>query len=192
MKTLTVDLEPEDNADNWIEENYILDKSGKLKHEDKPTTRKGNIGEKLIRQKLVDQGFVCTTGWTEGPEPIDIFCLKPPRVRSLIAVEVKTKNPYDGEYGINANQYETYRRLKIPVELYFINAQAKTVYWIRFSELIELKPRTAPFPDGKPGRFFAVNSLKPESIIDSTVVKCINKWSDLIRLRKKNGCLISI
>ena len=188
MKTLTVDLRPEDDADNWFEENYILDKSGELEHEDKPTTRKGNIGENLIRKSLVDSGWVCTSGWTPGAEPADIICQCPPKVDRLIAVEVKTKNPYDGEYGINANQYETYQKLKIPVELYFINAQAKTVYWIQFSELVKLGPRTGSFPDGKLGRFFAVNSLSPEAIINSTVVEYIDKWSDLIRLRKKNGC----
>jgi Holliday junction resolvase-like predicted endonuclease len=189
MRTLTINLRPEDNADNWIEENYI-DISGNLKHEDKPTTRKGNIGENLIRKSLVDRGWVCTSGWTSGAEPADIICQRPPKVDRLIAVEVKTKNPYDGEYGINANQYETYQKLKIPVELYFINAQAKTIYWIQFSELVKLEPRTDSFPDGKLGRFFAVNNLSPEAVIDSTVVEYINKWSNLIYLRKKNGCLV--
>ena len=190
MDIYTINLKPEDDADNWDEKDYTLDKFGRLKHEDWLTTRIGDIGENLIRQKLVDQGFVCTTGWTEGPEPIDIFCLKPPRVRSLIAVEVKTKKPYNGEYGVNANQYETYKdlNLKIPVELYFVNVQAEKVYWIQFSELAKLEPRTDSFPDGKLGRFFAVNNLETIAIIDPTVVDCINKWSDLIRLRKKNGC----
>ena len=189
MKTLTVDLRPEDDADNWFEENYILDKSGELEHEDKPSTKMGNVGENLIRKHLVEQGYVCTTGWTPGREPADIICQKAPNIHHLFAIEVKTKDPWDNgyglEFGINVNQYITYRGLKIPLKLYFVSARRQTVYMIEFKKLETLKPREDDWNDGKKGYFFTIDNFEISAVIDPTVVKCINKWSDLNRSRNK-------
>ena len=97
-----------------------------------PTTRKGTIAERYVRDVLVSSGWHIYTYSADQPHPVDMIAITSDG--ELVAVEVKCKcaRIYYPDTGIDRNDYYAYHNLQsqlnLPVLLLFVDIYTKTVY----------------------------------------------------------------
>jgi len=97
-----------------------------------PTTRKGAIAERYVRDVLVGMGWHIYTYSADQPHPVDMIAITPDG--RLVAVEVKCKcaRIYYPDTGIDRNDYYAYHNLQsqlnLPVLLLFVDHYTRTVY----------------------------------------------------------------
>jgi hypothetical protein len=97
-----------------------------------PTTRKGTIAERYVRDVLVSMGWHIYAYAADQPHPVDMLAITPQN--QLVAVEVKCKcaRMYYPDTGIDRNDYYAYHdlqaQLNLPVLLLFVDNYSKTVY----------------------------------------------------------------
>jgi hypothetical protein len=97
-----------------------------------PTTRKGTIAERYVRDVLVSSGWHIYTYSADQSHPVDMLAITPDG--RLVGVEVKCKcaRIYYPDTGIDRNDYYAYHNLQsqlnLPVLLLFVDHYSKTVY----------------------------------------------------------------
>ena len=97
-----------------------------------PTTRKGTIAERYVRDVLVSMGWHIYTYSADQSHPVDMLAIAPNR--QLVGVEVKCKcaRIYYPDTGIDRNDYYAYHNLQsqlnLPVLLLFVDNYSRTVY----------------------------------------------------------------
>jgi len=107
---------------------------------DKETTKKGDIGEQLVRDCLVGSGIIPYMPLAPFAHPFDILCATRDK-QKIFVVEVKTKEArkYYPDTGINVSHYKTYKfvigKYKIPVWIFFVDATNKAIYGNTLTEL---------------------------------------------------------
>ncbi|MCX6280691.1 MAG: hypothetical protein NTU51_01865 [Bacteroidetes bacterium] len=115
------------------------------------TTRLGDIGEKLLFDKLKKKGYV-RFGPENGPHLADGLVIREQsdgiHKRKFVIIEVKTYPHRDlyADTGIDAKDYNTYRELKsdtgLDLYIYFVDIKEGRIY---FGEIDKLsKPCTLP------------------------------------------------
>lgn len=109
---------------------------------DRTTTKKGDIGERIVREFLVSKGYVPYVPIADIAHPFDNLCASPDK-KKIFIVEVKTKEArkYYPDTGINIRNYDEYafirKKYGIEVFIYFVDATNKKVYGNRLSVLEE-------------------------------------------------------
>lgn len=111
---------------------------------DKITTRKGNVGERIVDEYLKARGWsIYKTGEGDGPHAFDRLAVKDKK--HIIIAEVKSKakmNKYDAT-GINETHFQEYLKIYqkygIEIFLFFVDESPgiEAVYYQRLSRLIE-------------------------------------------------------
>jgi len=97
-----------------------------------PTTRKGTIAERYVRDLLVNRGWHIYTYSADQSHPVDMIAITPDG--RLVGVEVKCKcaRIYYPDTGIDRKDYYAYHNLQsqlnLPVLLLFVDIYTKTVY----------------------------------------------------------------
>ena len=98
----------------------------------------GSIGEAIIKNYLMSQGWIVYAPCNNGPHPFDFLCYK--NGKSFIA-EVKTKavmNKYFAT-GIPISHYNTYKQFQtqynIPVFIFFVDTSLGFIYGNYLDEL---------------------------------------------------------
>jgi len=93
--------------------------------QNKIEVKRGNIGEKLVKEYLEDKGYILYIPVTEGPHPFDQLVVSPNK--DLFICEVKTK-PARIKYpdtGVDIRSYNTYKNksetYNLPVLLCFVD-----------------------------------------------------------------------
>lgn len=76
--------------------------------EDKDTVKKGNLGEKIIREYLEQQGWIVYFPFSKGAHWFDMLATK--GKQQVIAVDIKTKARFNkwAAQGINIKAYNEY------------------------------------------------------------------------------------
>lgn len=99
---------------------------------DKKEVKKGDIGEKIVKEYLEKQGHIVYQPITSGAHYFDMLATKDKQ--EVIALDVKTKarlNKFEAT-GINLTHYEDYKRLnnttQIPFYIYFVDEMEGKVY----------------------------------------------------------------
>lgn len=99
---------------------------------DKKEVKKGDIGEKIVKEYLEKQGHIVYQPITSGAHYFDMLATKDKK--EVIALDVKTKarlNKFEAT-GINLTHYEDYKRLinttQIPFYIYFVDEMEGKVY----------------------------------------------------------------
>lgn len=107
---------------------------------DRPTTKKGKIGEEIVRQYLESKGWIIYEPKTEDkPHAFDKLAIKDKK--HIVIAEVKTKaaRNYYPDTGIDIRHYEEYKLIsekhKMPVFLFFVDENKGEVYGNKLSEL---------------------------------------------------------
>jgi hypothetical protein len=97
-----------------------------------PTTRKGTIAERYVRDVLVGMGWHIYTYSADHPHPVDMLAITSDN--RLVAVEVKCKcaRLYYPDTGIDRNDYYAYHdfqaRFNLPVLLLFVDNYHRAIY----------------------------------------------------------------
>ena len=100
--------------------------------EEKKEVKKGDLGEKIVRNYLENKGYIVYQPKTKGAHYFDMLCTK--NKQEVMALDVKTKarlNHYEAT-GIDLSHYTDYKRLinttKIPFYIYFVDEMEGKVY----------------------------------------------------------------
>jgi hypothetical protein len=107
---------------------------------DKVQVKKGSLGESLVDQMLIDQGYIPYRAIVDEAHPFDRLCTSKDKRRILIA-EVKTKprRKYYPDTGINLSCYRTYKNIMdtygIPVWLFFVDEDSAEIYGGELADL---------------------------------------------------------
>ena len=110
-------------------------------HEQK-TTKKGDVGEEIVRNYLLSKGYVPYVPIAEKAHPFDNLCASQDKKHIFIA-EVKTKEArkYYPDTGIDIRHYKEYKfisnKYSIPVWLFFVDATNKKIYGNKLKKLEE-------------------------------------------------------
>ena len=109
--------------------------------EDKITVKKGNIGERLVREHFEKNGYIVYEPVTEGPHPYDKIVTM--NKKHIVIAEVKTKarlNKYAAT-GFNVDSYKYYhllgKKYNLPIYIYFVDEMLKKIYGNKLSILEE-------------------------------------------------------
>ena len=109
--------------------------------EEKKEVKKGDLGEKIVRNYLENKGYIVYQPKTKGAHYFDMLCTK--NKQEVMALDVKTKarlNAYEAT-GIDLRHYEDYKRLmnttQIPFYIYFVDEMEGKVYMQLLNKLPE-------------------------------------------------------
>lgn len=109
--------------------------------QDKIQVKKGNIGEKIVRNYLEKKGFIVYEPKTNGSHPFDKIAIKDKT--NMIIIEVKTKsrmNKYNAT-GFNLRSYKYYKLIRdkynLPLYCFFVDEYLGKVYGNKLSILEE-------------------------------------------------------
>jgi len=97
-----------------------------------PTTRKGTIAERYVRDLLVNRGWHIYTYSADQSHPVDMLAITPDG--RLVGVEVKCKcaRIYYPDTGIDHKDYYGYHNFEmavgVPILLLFVDHQQRSVY----------------------------------------------------------------
>ena len=113
--------------------------------EDKISVKKGNLGERIVRQRLESSGYIVYGALTSGAHAFDFLAVKDKR--KIIIAEVKSKARMNkfACTGINVRNYEEYIYISkdkgLDVVLFFVDEHPsqKNVYCGLLSELTKPK-----------------------------------------------------
>lgn len=100
---------------------------------DLTTVKKGNIGERIVKQALEKAGYIVYVPTTHGSHKIDFFAHRGTQ-KEVICCEVKTKPrmKHTHETGFDLIVYEHYKSIyekyKIPVFVAFVDEFEECVY----------------------------------------------------------------
>ena len=149
-----------------------------------PTTRKGTIAERYVRDVLVSSGWHIYTYSADQSHPVDMLAITPDG--RLVGVEVKCKcaRIYYPDTGIDRNDYYAYHNLQsqlnLPVLLLFVDYYSKTVYGNYLNHLSQPKTivdnqRTLHYPMVTENLvYFPLQSMKHYADIPPAIVAQLN------------------
>jgi hypothetical protein len=106
------------------------------------TVKKGNIGEKIVKEYLEREGYIIYKPDTSGSHPFDNLCASD---QNIFVVEVKTKEArkYYPDTGVDVRHFNKYNNIKekhkINVYLFFVDAKNAKIYGNELEELIKPK-----------------------------------------------------
>lgn len=150
------------------------------KWEDKTQVKKGSIGERIVEEYLIKEGFVVYKPITDKAHGFDRLASRDKSHLIIVEVKSKARRNHYPDTGININQYQKYceteRRHRIPVFLFFVDEMIGTVYGNRLSALstwgtIEVDGKEILYPIPDKGiiyfplsKMITIGSLKDEEI----------------------------
>lgn len=108
---------------------------------DKIQVKKGNYGEKLVKNYLESKGWVVYNPETDGPHGFDKLYVKDKK--HLVIVEVKTKTRLNkwNATGFDIKDYEGYlfiqNKYGLEVFIFFVDEHLKSIYGNKLSVLKE-------------------------------------------------------
>ena len=107
---------------------------------DQQTTKKGNVGEEIVRKYLKDMGFIPYSPTCDGSHPFDNLCASKDKQTIFIA-EVKSKpaRTYYPDTGVDIRHFNTYKDISekhnLDVFIFFVDEDRCEVYGNWLSEL---------------------------------------------------------
>jgi hypothetical protein len=112
--------------------------------ESKPTVKKGNIGERLVREHLESKGYIVYEPQTVGAHGFDKLAIRNKRQAIIAECKAKARRTKYEDTGINIKHLEEYeyigKKYNLPVYIYFIDEMQGKIYGNTLEEL--LVPRT--------------------------------------------------
>jgi len=108
---------------------------------DLQTTKKGEIGEDLVKKWLEEKGWVIYEPTTDGPHVFDKLAIKDKKQIMIIEVKTKARRNYYPDTGIDVRHYEGYKLItqimKVDIFLVFVDEMIGQVYGNKLNFLEE-------------------------------------------------------
>lgn len=128
-----------------------------MEWKNKTTVQKGTIGEQIVRQYLMELGFVSYAPEIEGAHPFDKLVASKDKTTIMIAeCKTKARRDYYPDTGIDLRHYNDYKAVSynhnLRVFIFFVDEKLKSVYGNYLDELempcrIEIRPgKTIDYP----------------------------------------------
>ena len=97
------------------------------------TVKKGNIGEALVNEWLINKGYIPYSPDADGAHPFDRLVASRDKKTIFIAdSKAKAKRKYYPDTGINIKHYEEYKfiqdKYSIDVFIFFVDEEARKIY----------------------------------------------------------------
>lgn len=144
---------------------------------DKQTTRKGKVGEDIVRKYLENKGWIIYEPKTDGPHAFDKVAIKDKKWMTLLEVKTKARRNYYNDTGIDIRHYEEYKEISekynMPIFLFFVDEMLGKVYGNKLSYLEEeIKTEDGlNYPLKQKGIvYFPLERMKPIAILDTKQV----------------------
>ena len=140
---------------------------------DKQTTRKGKLGESIVRKYMEDRGWIIYEPETDKPHAFDKVAIKDKDKICLLEVKTKARRNFYNDTGIDIRHYLEYKNISekyhLPIFLFFVDEMLGKVYGNKLSYLEE-KIKTSDgtqYPLEQKGIiYFPLERMKPIAILD--------------------------
>lgn len=145
--------------------------------DDKQTTKKGKLGESVVRKYMEDRGWIIYTPETEKAHAFDKVAIKDKDKICLLEVKTKARRNFYNDTGIDIRHYLEYKNISekyhLPIFLFFVDEMLGKVYGNKLSYLEE-KVKTndgLEYPLKQNGIiYFPLERMKPIAILDAKTV----------------------
>lgn len=112
----------------------------RINFNDRTTTKKGKLGEVIVRKYLESKGWIIYEPKTEDkPHAFDKLAIKDKKHIVIAEVKTKARRTHYADTGIDIRHYDEYKLISekhnIPVFLFFVDEYKKEVYGNKLSEL---------------------------------------------------------
>jgi len=100
---------------------------------DKPQVKKGNIGEDIVKQYLINNGYIPYKPDAPGAHPFDHLCASRDK-RNIFIADTKSKPAriYYPDTGINLKNYKEYKYIQekhnLNVFIFFVDEDSANIY----------------------------------------------------------------
>lgn len=105
--------------------------------------KKGEIGERICRDRLEQKGWVVYQPLTEGAHAFDMMAIKDKRKAIAIDVKAKARLNFWRATGIDQKHFEVYRSFsdshRMPFWIFFVDEYERKIYGNEISKLEESK-----------------------------------------------------
>lgn len=122
------------------QEMTLISSKDRCNWNDKISVLKGNFGESIVTEYLIDKGYIPYRPDAPGAHPFDRLCATPDKKRIFIA-EIKTKpaRTHYPDTGIDIRHYKDYENIKnthnLEVFLFFVDQDRMSIYGNKLSVL---------------------------------------------------------
>lgn len=116
-----------------------------MRFEDKATTKKGDLGENIVDNIMLEKGYIPYLPLKgTGAHPFDrLYATRDKETIFILDVKAKPQRTYYPDTGINLNNYNQYKsfmdKYKICVVLMFVDEKIATVYGGKITKLSAVK-----------------------------------------------------
>lgn len=149
---------------------------------DRQTTKKGKVGESIVRKYLEDRGWIIYEPQTDAPHAFDKVAIKGKDKVALLEVKTKARRNYYNDTGIDIRHYHEYKHISekynLPIFLFFVDEMLGKIYGNMLSYL-EDKIKTSDglnYPLEQKGIiYFPLERMKPIAILDAKTVSEIKQ-----------------
>lgn len=149
---------------------------------DKQTTKKGKIGEGIVRKYLEDKGWIIYEPITDAAHVFDKVAIKDKDKMIILEIKTKARRNYYNDTGVDIRHYLDYKKIsekyKLPIFLFFVDEMLGKVYGNKLS-FLEEKIKTndgMEYPLEQKGIiYFALERMKEIALLDIKQVIDIKK-----------------
>jgi len=152
--------------------------------QDKATVKKGDFGEKIVRNYLEGKGFIIYEPLTDGAHSFDKLAIK--NKRTIVIAEVKSKarmNFYNAT-GIDIKHFKEYKfigeKYNLPVYLFFVDEMLGKIYGNKLSELLKPVEDDLKYPNTEKVKniiLFSLNSMVDIHILTKIEIDYLREHS---------------
>lgn len=104
------------------------------------TVKKGNVGEKIVKDYLEGRGYVLYKPVTEKAHTFDYLATKNKTAIYVVEVKTKPRRKYYRDTGIDYRHFKTYKtvseKYKMDVFLFFVDDIERTIYGNEINNLL--------------------------------------------------------
>lgn len=156
--------------------------TNRISFKDRKTTRKGKVGENIVRQYLEKRGWVIYEPQTDCAHAFDKVAIKDKNKMALLEVKTKARRNFYPDTGIDIRHYMEYKTLSekynLPIFLFFVDEMMALIYGNKLS-FLEERVKTndgIEYPLKQKGIiYFPLERMKKIAILDAKTVLSIKK-----------------
>ncbi len=156
--------------------------------EERTTVKKGNVGERLVNEWLIQHNYIPYSPDASGAHPFDRLVASRDKKTIFIAdAKTKAKRKYYPDTGINISHYQEYKFIQekygIDVFIFFVDEESEEIYGNILKKLDENKTvfhngKNIQYPFEYKGiRYFPIEQMKMIAKIPKKETQILKSYS---------------